>query len=306
MYILPMIAASIFATAQVDAPTQQQVVVERCLVSLIDEVNVPAQETGVLVFVPVERGEMVQKGGEIALIDDSLPSKQKEIAILKWNKAQEQATNNVDIRYAAKAAEVAQAEYEKMRATNDDQRGTIAAITVRKALLSWERAQLQAEQADMNQKVAGMTAAEAQAEMEAAEMIIKKCRTTSPIEGIVAQKYRQEGEWVRPGDPLMRVVGLKRLKVEGSLSGSFYTPSMVRGKPVTVVAQLPTGPVTFEGFVTFASPEIDATGQFDFSAEVQNRQQDGDWMLLPGRNAQVTVHLNRPVVTREDFARTGQ
>jgi len=292
-FTAPLMTAALLVVGQVSSPPQEQVEVERCLVSLIDEVKVPAQETGMLVQVPVHEGDYVAKGSSIARIDDSIPMKQKQVASLKYDKAQKQATNDVDVRYAAKAAEVSQAEYEKMMASNEDVKGSIAAITLQKVRLQWERALLQAEQADMNFKIAGMTAAEARAEMEAAQMVIDKCNATSPIDGIVVQKYRQEGEWVRPGDPLMRVIGLKRLKVEGSLLGDQFTPGMVRGKRVTVVCRLPSGPETFEGTVTFASPEIDATGQFDFTAEVENRQSGGEWLLLPGKIASITVHLNQ-------------
>ncbi|PQO26029.1 hypothetical protein C5Y96_21500 [Blastopirellula marina] len=286
-----LIAGHVFAQTSA-APSE--VVVERCLVSLIDEVNVPAQETGVLVSIPVERGDYVTVGTQIAQIDDSLPTKQREIAKLKFDKATEQATNQVDIKYAAKAAEVAKAEFEQLEAANKGVKGAIAEITIRKAQLQWEKALLQAEQADMNFKVAGMTAGEAEAEMEAADMIIDKCKTTTPIDGVVVQKYRHEGEWVRPGDPLMRVVGLKRLKVEGSLNADTYVPGMVIGKPVTVQAETPGGLIKLEGTVVFASPEIDATGNFDFTAEVQNQPSTSSWMLFPGDVADVTVHLDRP------------
>ena len=298
LFAAPLVVVSLLAAGQVSAQPAQQVVIDRCLVSLIDEVNVPAQETGVLTHLPAKRGDQVVTGDELARIDDSIPQKQKEIALLKWQQAQEQATNQVDIKYAAKAAEVSKAEYDQMKATNEGHKGTIAAITVEKARLQWERALLQAEQADMNFKIAGMAAGEAQAEMEAADMIIEKCRTKSPIDGVVVQVYCQQGEWVRPGDPLMRVVGLKRLKVEGSLNADAFSPGAVRGRPVTVVAQLPSGQVTFQGFVDFASPEIDATGQFDFSAEVQNREQGGFWLLLPGEVASVTVHLDQPQIAQ--------
>lgn len=283
------------------ANSSGDIVIPRCLVTLIDEVNIPAQETGVLRKIPVERGNYVAQGGLLAQIDDSVPTKQHEIAQRKFDKATEQATNDVDIKYAAKAAEVSEAEHLLMVEANKSARGTIAPITIRKAKLQWEKAVLQAEQADMNFKVASMTAAEAQAEMEAAQIVIDRCQITSPVDGIVVQKYRQEGEWVRPGDPLMRVVGLKRLKLDGSLSADKYAPSMVIGKPATVVAMIPSGQVTFEGTVVFASPEIDSNGNFDFSIEVQNRPHENSWLLRPGGVASVTIHAGQPSTIRTNF-----
>lgn len=289
-------------SAQAPPPNSPgDIVISRCLVSLIDEVNVPAQETGVLRKIPVELGNYVAQGGLLAQVDDSVPKKQHEIAQRKFDKATEQATNDVDIKYAAKAAEVSQAEHELMVEANKSARGTIAPITIRKAKLQWEKALLQAEQADMNFKVAALTAGEAQAEMEAAQIVIDRCQITSPVDGIVVQKYRQEGEWVRPGDPLMRVVGLKRLKLDGSLSADKYLPSMVIGKPATVVATIPSGNVTFDGTVVFASPEIDSNGNFDFTVEVQNRPQGNSWLLRPGGIASVTIHADQPSTMQTNF-----
>ncbi|WP_158264783.1 efflux RND transporter periplasmic adaptor subunit [Blastopirellula marina] len=283
-------------------PADGDIVVQRdCLVSLIDEVEVPAEETGVLKKLPVELGDYVKLGGLVAQIDDTVPKKQYEIAELKLNKASEQATNEVDIKYAAKAAEVSQAEYEQMMGANSNVRGAIAEITLRKAKLQWEKAILQAEQAAMNFKVAGMTAAEAKAEMEAAQIVIDRCSIESPIEGIVLEKIRHEGEWVRPGEPLVKIVGLKRLKVEGSLDADQYSPNMVIGKPATIVAQTHSGQVSLKGTVVFARPEINSQGTFDFTVEVENRPERDSWALIPGERAKVTIHSSQPSTMRTTF-----
>lgn len=278
-------------------------VVNRCLVSLIDEVHIPAKETGQLMMIPVSRGDVVAKGDLLAQIDDSIPKKQREIAKLRFMKAAEQATNEVDIKYAAKAAEVAKEEHEMLVKSNEGVRGSIAAITVRKAFLGYERAVLQAEQAALTHKVAGMTADEARGEMEAAEMIIENCRTPSPIDGTVVQLFKQEGEWVRPGEPLMRIVGLNRLKVEGTLDADLVSQSDILHRKVTMVVRLATGPATFTGHINFVSPEIGATGEFDISAELQNRQDDhGFWMLLPGEVGDLTIHLDQAPVKSQALA----
>lgn len=283
------------------APASGDVVVTPCYVSLIDEVEVPAEETGVLKKLPVELGDYVKLGDLVAQIDDTVPKKQYEIAELKLNKAAEQATNEVDIKYAAKAAEVSQAEYEQMLGANTTVKGSIAEITLRKAKLQWEKAILQAEQAAMNFKVAGMTAAEAKAEMEAAQIVIDRCSIEAPIEGIVFKKIRHEGEWVRPGEPLVKIVGLKRLKVEGSLDADQYSPSMVIGRPATVVAQTPSGQISLEGTVVFARPEISSSGKFDFTVEVENRPEKDSWALIPGEVTSVTIHTSQPSTLRTTF-----
>ncbi|TWT31436.1 efflux RND transporter periplasmic adaptor subunit [Blastopirellula retiformator] len=294
------------AVGQVPASSAQpgDIVVEHCLVSLIDQVNVPAQETGMLVSIPAYRGRIVADGDLLAQIDDRTASKQADIAKFRHDKAKTEAANDIDVRYATKAAEVALKEHEVFEQSNRESRGTISKMQLDKAWLAYQRAVLQIEQAAMNQKIAGLAAAESRAEMEGAQMVMDRCRTESPINGVVVQVYRQEGEWVRPGDPLLRLIGLQWLKVEGTLDADQHDPSQLIHRPVTVTVNTPSGLQQFSGFVNFVSPEIDATGSFDISAVVENRQTaKGYWALSPGDIAGIDVHTNRQPVSAADLER---
>ena len=52
--------------------------------------------------------------------------------------------------------------------------------------------------------------------------------------GIVEKIYRNEGEWVQPGDPIMRVVQMDELKIEGFINAKLYPPSVILNATVTV------------------------------------------------------------------------
>lgn len=286
------------------AASPNDVAVDHCLVSLIDQVNVPAQETGMLVTIPAYRGRIVADGDLLAQIDDRTAAKQAEIAKFRHDKATTEAANDIDVRYATKAAEVALKEHEVFEQSNKESRGTISKIQLDKAWLAYQRAVLQIEQAAMNQKIAGLAASESRAEMEGAQMVMDRCRTESPINGVVVQVYRQEGEWVRPGDPLMRIIGLQWLKVEGTLDANQHDPAQLILRPVTVTVRTPSGMQQFSGWVNFVSPEIDATGAFDISAVVENRETDkGFWALEPGKIASIAIHVDRPAMNERDLAR---
>ncbi|MFI4875232.1 MAG: efflux RND transporter periplasmic adaptor subunit, partial [Blastopirellula sp. JB062] len=264
------------------ANSSSDVEVDHCLVSLIDQVNVPAQETGALVSIPAYRGRIVSDGDLLAQIDDRTAAKQAEISKFRHDKAVTEAANDIDVRYATKAAEVALKEHEVFEQSNKESRGTISKMQLDKAWLAYQRAVLQIEQAAMNQKISSLAASESQAEMEGAQMVIDRCRTVSPINGVVVQVYRQEGEWVRPGDALLRIVGLQWLKVEGTLDADQHDPSQLIHRPVTVSVRTASGLQQFSGFVNFVSPEIDATGAFDISTVVENKPSaKGYWALSP-------------------------
>ncbi|EAQ77357.1 HlyD family secretion protein [Blastopirellula marina] len=304
MTLAILLLAAAVGQAPAAAASPDGVVVNHCLVSLLDQVNVPAQETGMLVTIPAYRGRIVVDGDLLAQIDDRTAAKQAEIAKFRHDKAMTEAANDIDVRYATKAAEVALKEHEVFEQSNKDSRGTISKIQLDKAWLAYQRAVLQIEQAAMNQKISGLASSESLAEMEGAQMVMDRCRTESPINGVVVQVYRQEGEWVRPGDPLMRIIGLQWLKVEGTLDADLHQPEQLIHRPVTVSVRTASGLQQFSGFVNFISPEIDATGAFDISAVVENKVSGkGYWALSPGDIAGFTVHVDRPQISDRELDR---
>ncbi|MGY8767356.1 MAG: HlyD family secretion protein [Pirellulales bacterium] len=305
--VATFVASTVLAVGQVPAEQESApgtITVPRCLVTLLHEVEIPAEETGILTQLPVVLGQTVVKGDILALTDDKTALLQKAIAEHRLNKAVEQANNDVDFRYAVKAAEVAETEHKMYLATNAKEPGTHAKITIQKAKLAWERADLQREQAEMNQKIAGMAADESRAERDATELAFARCETNSPLDGIVVRMYKEEGEWVRPGEPLMRVIGMRHLKVEGSVPAYDYEPRELFHKSVTVEITLPNKKIkTLHGYINFVSPEIDAAGHYDISAKITNEKVDGFWKMLPGEVANMVIKNNDPTLSKEAIAK---
>ena len=67
-----LLAAGLARAAAPDAPGAEPVL-ERCLVSLVEEAKVPAREAGTLVELLAREGDVVAKGDVIARIDDRIP-----------------------------------------------------------------------------------------------------------------------------------------------------------------------------------------------------------------------------------------
>src|SRR2546421_6809759 len=77
---------------------------------LMEEAEVPAQEAGVVTGVAVREGQRVKQGELLAQIDDQVVRLVAEATKAKYDIARAKATNDVRIRYAQKAIEVAEAE----------------------------------------------------------------------------------------------------------------------------------------------------------------------------------------------------
>lgn len=266
---------------------------EQCYVSLIDEENVPAHEAGQLVKILVREGDMIGAGDLIALVDDRQPQIAKQSAMLAQDVAAERADSPVDEQFARESYNYATADLKKSQLANAQERNTVTEIDLLRLKLAQRKAELQIDQAQRDRRVAAKEAAQKGTEVEAANHQIEIRQIGSKLAGMVVEVFPHAGEWVKPGDPVARVVNLDRLRVKGNVDPSQYDPAEVDGREVTVEATLARGRrVEFAGRIVFVSPIIDQLG-FGVTAEVENRKQNGRWVLLPGSLVAMTVHLDR-------------
>jgi macrolide-specific efflux system membrane fusion protein len=268
-------------------------VIEHCLVSLIEEAQIPGREPGVLVALEAKEGLQVKAGTIIGRIDDSEPTAVKRVKMKEHETEKEKATNDVNIRYAIAATDVAKAAYDKSMDANARTAKAVSAIELNKLKLEWRKAELQIEQAQLEKKVAGLTSDVKGAEVDSADLSIRRREITSPIDGIVVKVYRHLGEWVAPGDPVVRIVRVDRLRLEAFLNAHDFGPEEIDAKAITVEVDLARGrKVKFPGKVVFVSPLVEAGGEYRVLCDVVNRQENGQWLLRPGMIANMTIHVH--------------
>ncbi len=285
---------SLVSTAQAQrAPSGTRTVkIKDCLVLLINEAQLPAKEGGVIVAINVKPGDVVENGEVLAEIDSSLAKTQKRVAENQYKAAYEQAHNDVDVRTNEAAVGVAKAEYEEGIEVNKKTPNTITESEMRRRLFTWKRATLQVEQAVQQMRIDAITTIVRGAELAAAELSIARRKVASPLNGTVVEVNRHVGEWAAPGEVVMHVVNLERLRVDGFVSVEDFAPHEIYQKPVTVTVQEANGaPTAFHGKINFVSPLV-AANQYRVSAEIENKQKLGFWVLRPGVAPVMTISLD--------------
>ncbi|MEN6556767.1 MAG: HlyD family efflux transporter periplasmic adaptor subunit [Thermoguttaceae bacterium] len=271
---------------------EPKITLPNCLLALDEEVQVPAQAAGVLLKIPVREGQQVTVGELLAQIDDNVRLAQQQVAEYKLKAAKKQAEDDTAIRYAQAAALVAEAEYEQAMDANKRVAGVVPQADVRRLLLTHRQMVLSIEKSEKEREIAGYQAQVSEAELRAADAELKNYRLVSPLDGEVIELSRHEGEWVQAGDPIMRLLRLDRLRVEGFLNAKEYSPAELENRPVRVVVTLARGrQEMFPGKIVFVKPLIQAGNQFLVRAEVQNRRQNNAWVLRPGMNVDMTIEL---------------
>lgn len=289
-----VLAAAVRAAAAADATGP---VLERCLVSLIDEAKLSAGEAGLLAEVAVKPGDRVATGQVVARINDDQPQMAKLRAKAEHDQAIAKANSDVDVRYSQKAQAVAQKAFEKAEQSHRAVPGSVTDVERDRLKLEWEKSGLQIEQAQLERQLAALAAKVKEAEVETADIEIRRRLVTSPLDGEVVDVQGNQGEWMQVGAPLAHVVRTDKLRVEGYVDAAKWDPERIRGRPVTVVVPLADGRTeTFEGRISFVSPLVESGGDYRVFAEVANRQAagSGEWLLRAGQTATMTIHSDRP------------
>jgi len=271
-------------------------VLERCLVSLVDEAKVSAGEAGLLVEMVVKPGDRVTAGQVIARINDDQPQMDKLRAQAELDQALAKAASDVDVRYAEKAEGVAQKAYEKAEQSHRSVQGAVTEVERDRLRLEWQKSGLQIEQAQLERKLAEFAARVKDAEVKAAEINIKRRLVSSPLDGEVVDVQGNQGEWMQVGAPLAHVVRTDKLRVEGYVDAATWDPEQIRGRPVTVEVTLANArKETVEGRISFVSPLVESGGDYRVFAEVPNRKTPGsdEWLLRAGQTATMTIHSDR-------------
>jgi RND family efflux transporter MFP subunit len=269
---------------------------QRCHIKLIDHATLASDRNGILAFVDPDEMDEVREGQIVARLKD-------EIAAAALATAEKQATNDIEVRYAVKAAELAHVEHEKAVQANERRSGlqVVPDIEVRRLKLAAERSDLQIEQAEHQLELNRLARDEARTNLDAH-------RVEAPFDGIVTRVYKKKGEAVRQGDPILELVNTDRVRVEGQAE-IVDAWDIKPGDRVEVrLEELPARPnrrpevqqlfsarpevqQVFEGRIVFVDVTAESTsGRVRVWAEVANR----DNILVAGLTARMTIYPERP------------
>src|SRR6478736_5752266 len=273
------------------APTPaREVKLSHCLVSLIEDVQVPAREAGPLMNVAVAEGQHVTAGQLLVQIDDQQPKLDKLAAELERDAALAKAQDDIEVRYAEAAYAVAGAELERALAIERKSPGGVTQQEIQKLQLAKQRDQLQIERSKLEMRVAMMNADVHQAAVKSADNAVGRRQIVSPLAGVVVTIFHEQGEWVAAGEPVLQVIRIDRLRVEGFLNAHEVGPEEVANRPVAVDVQVAAGRTArFAGKVVFISPLVQAGDKYRVRAEVENRTENNTPVLRPGMTANMTI-----------------
>lgn len=265
--------------------------VGHCRVILIDRVTLASARAGVLANVDARESDHVKARQIVASLDSTVT--EAALAVAK-----QKASSSVERRMAMKLIELTQAEYDKAVMANQKVQGggVFGDIDMRRMKLNVDKSVLQFEQAENELQVNTLTAKQLEAE-------IKTYTVEAPFDGVVTRVHRSKGEAVSIGDPLVEVVNLDRMRVEGFV-GIVDGLRIRQGAQVIVKLDLPDVDLAeekleFPGKLVFVDVGVEpVSGQIRVWAEVPNPK----GILRSGLPARMKIQMT-PVVTAKDESR---
>ena len=173
-------------------------------IKLLRQVLLGFDRVGIIKQLDLEEGKRIQAGVVIARLDD-------KVAHAALNSAKKKASNDVHNRYAVASYAVSKNESEQAVLANKAAgMAVVPLIEIKRLILAEQRSQLQIEQAAHDRAVAVLDSTLAQAQVNTYEL-------RAPFDGIVTRRFKQKGESVGQGDPIIELVDISSMKVEGRI-----------------------------------------------------------------------------------------
>ena len=281
-----LIGILVLPTSDKPATTPAPVVVRDIQLTVIQQVELPARDEGVLADVLIHVGQMVKRQDLLAQLNDDQAKMAVERARIQFEIAKQEAKNDTHDRLARKKLAVAKSELERAKQSNVEFANSVSQTEIDELQLKADQASIQIEQANHELKQATLAQKLKETELQIANRLLERRQIRSSLNGQIVQLYRQPGEWVKPGEPVVRIVRLDRLRVEGFVKAEQLSHGF-QNAAIVLTVSLPNRPrAQFPGKIVFISPEINPVdGQVRFWAEVDNR----DLLLKPGMAGEVRI-----------------
>jgi RND family efflux transporter MFP subunit len=277
-------------SAMVAAQASDVIEIDSVVLRPLVEAEIPARQTGVLAEILVTEGATVQEGDLLASLDSRVAQLAIEKAQLERAQAAAVLANELSIEYADKALEVARAELARSLESNEQFPNSISDSQLDVERLTVEKLQLERRQAEHELELQRFELQVKDNALAAAQLELDLHEVRAPFAGVVALVRERVGEWVEPGDAVLRLVAIDRLRAEGFAPAEVASDALVGTEVRFTLAPGDHNdhaePVVVAGVVRFVSPEVDpVNGQVRLWAELDN----ADRILRPGQQGTLRI-----------------
>ena len=266
--------------------TAGELTVSPVLLWAIEEAKVPALEEGAIVEVLVKEGQPVEVGTALVKIDDQQSRFRKEKAEVEYKIATKKALDKSEITLAEIERTVAEAGLQRALDSRKKFPDTPSQAEVDELQLRVAQARQHFDKATHEFQLAELAKELAERSLASASFDHERHTIRSPIKGSVVEIIGRRGDWVRPGEPLLRVMRVDRLRVEGFLPRESVIPGLKDCTVIVTVEGQEGQQESHAGKIVYISTEVDPNDRRQrVLAEIENPK----GLLAHGLRGKMTI-----------------
>lgn len=269
--------------------TSDRHVIENALIQIHETREVPAQIAGLILSLDVQEGSNVTAGQRLARLDSAEIELALKQAQVEYDVAKTKMDSDIELRYAQKSKQVADAEYQRAVESNRKFPGVVSDTEMDRLRLTIEKNDAEQEKAVFQNGLLGLQSQMALINQQVRELELRRHEIRAPLDGMVVEIKKKDGEWLERSEPIFRIIGLNRLRIE-ELVPQHLARNDLLGKRVDfhLPADNSAPEQVFNGRVSFVSPEVNPVNhQVKIWIEIENR----DGRLQPGLRGRLEIHL---------------
>jgi len=268
-----------------------KITIKNANLKFVNDLEIAAQADGLILELGADEGDVLAQGSLLVQLDDRLANSELEVTRKELEAAQEKAKDDSEIEYSRAAFDVAEIEYKKSEEllAKDAETET----DLRKKWLEKRRAELAITVAQLKNNQDKAAVEVSVAKRGAAEVQVDLRKMTVPFDGIVAEKKKEKYDWVRAGEPLLRLVSMERLRVVGQVKviDLKAPPHQLMNTPVTIeIETFPGNRERVSGKIGFVSPVLEVSGAYKIWVEIPNKQVNNQWLFREGMQAMIEIN----------------
>ncbi len=256
-------------------------------ISCIHKIQMAAQADGLIKELMVDEGSSVAKGDTVLVIDSRVAEAELEVSQKQLESARIIAAQTANIEFSEAARDLAIEEYKSEKELYL-QRSTTESALKRKHL-EMRKTMFSVDMANDEQRKYQLESAIAEEQVNASRIKLELYQVIAPYDGIIVERKRDLGEWVRAGEPVVRLVHMNEMKVEALIPLDGISLQSLEGAQMNIFVRLaPDLERRFPSTVGFVSPELDAR-MVRVTTRLKNEFENGSWLLRDGMQAGVEI-----------------
>lgn len=255
----------------------------------VNDIDVVAQADGLITNLAVDEGSIGRNGSVLVEIDSRLAESEVKVATKELEAADLKSSDDSNIKFSAATLDVAKWDY----TTSLDlfKKGVEGESDHNKKRLEFIKAGFQVDVAKIEKSRDKAAADVARAKLDAASLQVALRKITAPFDGIVVLVEKENHDWVRAGEKILRFVSPERIRIKGNvqLVGDI-SPNMLQNAPARVEIEIAPGRrVSVDSVVGFVSFSAATSNSYPIWVEITNQVVDGQYLFRDGMNASFEI-----------------